>query len=753
MTKYAFPVLAITLAAVAPATSDGQTATETILHTFSRLEGAQPNSAPVIDSAGNLYGTTSKGGLDYAGSVYRLDPSGHYSVLYSSTWGFFPAGVVLDSAGNLYGAGGGGAYGWGAIYKLDPAGNQTVLYSFHDVPDGASPNSPLVWDSAGNLYGTTSGGGIDSYCTSGCGTVFKLDPAGNETVLYRFPDYYSGFSPKGAALDSARNLYGVTVYGGKYGQGVLFKVDPTGRETILHNFTGGDDGLQPNGGLLLSDHGIYGTTVYGGKHKAGVVFRFDSSGHFSVIYDFPGGTDGGNPVSGLVRDANGNIYGGTDTGGGGPCSVGCGTVFKIDPNGQESVLHGFDEEDGWEPIGIVLDPAGNIYGATQLGGTRDGGAIFKLDPAGHEKLLFSFPNGNFGTYPASGVILDGSGYLYGTTSGGGAGGWGVVYSVSPTGAYNVLYGFNGQADGGEPTGGLIADSAGNLYGTSRAGGISENGVVFRVDPSGNETVLYSFKGAGDGAQPVGAGLAMDALGNLYGTATVGGIVGPCLSGRCGVVFKLAPDGSETVLHNFTGGADGLTPSSAPILDAQGNLYGTAFLGGAYNQGLIYKIDPAGNYAVVYDFAGGAQGANPKGSFVRDKAGNFYGPANGGDLTGCNPPYGCGVIYELDFSGNLTILHTFTGADGTGPLSVVLDPAGNLYGNTYEGGIGDGSYGSGVIFKVDKGGTFSVVYDFDCSAGTGCFPQGALLLDRAGHIYGTTYQGGARQTGLVYKITQ
>jgi uncharacterized repeat protein (TIGR03803 family) len=117
------------------------------------------------------------------------------------------------------------------------------------------------------------------------------------------------------------------------------------------------------------------------------------------------------------------------------------------------------------------------------------------------------------------------------------------------------------------------------------------------------------------------------------------------------------------------------------------------------------------------------------------------------------PYGCGVIYKLDFSGNLTILHTFTGADGTGPHSVVLDPAGNLYGNTYQGGIGDGSYGSGVIFKVDKGGTFSVVYDFDCSAGTGCFPEGALLLDRAGHIYGTTCQGGARQTGLVYKISQ
>jgi uncharacterized repeat protein (TIGR03803 family) len=761
MTKRAFLILAIALAVMAPAMADGQTASETILHTFGRVEGAQPNSAPVFDSAGNLYGTTSTGGLDYAGSVYRLDPSGHYSILHAFTGPSFPVGVVLDSAGNLYGAAvRGGAYGWGAIYKLDPAGNQTVLYSFQNVPDGASPNSPLVWDSAGNLYGTTSAGGIDSYCTAGCGTVFKLDLAGNETVLYAFPGSDSVLSPLGVSIDSSGNLYGVTQRGDD-SSGVLFKVDPSGGETDLYTFTGENDGgFQPNGGLLLTDQGIYGTTVDGGKNKAGVVYRFDSSGHFSVVYDFLGGNNGGSPLTGLVRDGHGNMYVGTG-GGNGRCGGGCGTVFKLNPSGQGSVLHSFDINDGWGPVGIVVDPAGNVYGATEDGGATDGGALFKIDPAGDEKLLFSFPNGTFGIDPASGVIAGGNRYLYGTTNYGGTGGgglgrWGVVYSISPTGAYNVLYGFSGQADGGQP-GALIADSVGNLYGTAYYGGVFGYGAVFRVDLLGNETVLYSFKGTGDGAQPLGAGLAMDALGNLYGT-TLSGAVGPCLSGRCGVVFKLAPDGSETVLHNFTGGADGLTASSAPVLvaqgdDAQGNLYGTTLDGGAYNQGLIYKIDPAGNYSVVYNFVGGAQGANPSGSFVRDKAGNFFGPADSGAVAGsCNPPGGCGVIYKLDVSNNLTILHTFTGADGYIPLSVVLDPAGNLYGNTNQGGTGNGGIGGGVIFKVDKGGTFSVVYDFDCSV-NGCYPGGTLLLDRAGDIYGTTYAGGARQTGLVYKITQ
>ena len=760
MARYSFRFITLAFTVLATA-AFGQTATETILHNFGRLRGAEPNSAPVFDAAGNLYGTTSYGGERYEGSVYRLNSAGSYSVLHRFTGassGHFPTGVVTDAAGTLYGAVlDGGTYDFGYVYKLDPTGNLSVLYNFSGVPDGANPNSPLVRDAAGNLYGTTSGGGINSSCSVGCGTVFKVDPAGNETVLYRFPGDSSGAVPLGVTRDGAGNVYGVTGGGGANQGGVLFKIDPGGSETVLHNFTvngGNDDGRQPNGGLLLSGGGVYGTTVYGGRNDLGVVFRFDSANHFSVIYNFEGGNNAAYPVSGLVADAAGNIYGTAAGGGNGPCGGGCGEVYKIEPNGNETVLHSFNLPDGWEPIGIVPDPAGDLYGATQIGGAYDGGAVFKLDPAGEEKLLYSFSNGEFGYYPAAGVILDGGGKLYGTAGGGVIGGFGVVYAASVGGDYNVLYAFEGQGDGSGPNG-VITDSVGNLYGTTYSGGISENGVVFRVDPSGNEKVLYSFSGSGDGAGPK-VGLARDAAGNLFGVTTAGGMTGPCVVNSCGVVFQLTPDGMETVLHNFTGGADGVDPSSALVLDAQGNLYGTAFEGGAFNQGLIYKIDTAGNYRTVYDFQGGAKGGNPSGTFVRDAAGNIYGPAGGGDFTGaCSNtlPYGCGIVYKLDTSGNLTVLHTFAGGtDGTTPLNVVLDSAGNLYGNTDEGGIGDATYGSGLVFKVDTGGNYSVVYDFNCDADTGCFPEGALVLDRAGDIYGTTYQGGERETGIIYRLT-
>ncbi len=734
----------------------GQTATEQILHSFGRLEGAEPNSAPVFDAAHNLYGTTSRGGERYSGSVYRLDSEGRYTVLYKfapASGGSAPMGALADASGTIYGAvSGGGTYNLGYLYKLDPSGNLTVFHDFGDLPDGADPNSPLVRDAAGNLYGTTSEGGVSSYCTAGCGTIFKVDLAGYETVLYRFPGYSSGFVPLGVTRDAVGNFYGVTEYGGANGVGVLFKIDPAGNETVLHSFTGDGDGRQPNGGLLVSESGVYGTTVYGGRNNFGVVFRFDTANHFSVIYDFKGGNDAAYPFSGLVADAAGNMYGATSGGGNGPCSGGCGAVYKIEPNGYETVLHGFDLTDGWGAVGIGPDAAGDLYGATEIGGAYDGGTVFKLDPAGNEKLLFSFSNGEFGFYPSGGVILDGGGRLYGATGGGGIGDWGVVYSDSVGGDYDVLYAFQGQADGGDPSS-LIADRAGNLYGAAYAGGNSDNGVIFRIDPLGTEKVLYRFAGSGDGAKP-SESLAMDAAGNLFGVTAAGGVSGPCVQNSCGVVFQLRPDGTETVLHNFTGGADGGDPSSAPVLDAQGNLYGTAFEGGAFNQGLIYKIDTAGNYTTVYDFQGGAKGANPSGTFVRDAAGNFYGPADGGDISeACPRPYGCGILYKLDTSGNLTVLHTFTGGtDGATPMSVVFDSAGNLYGNAYGGGLVDGTSGSGVVFKLDTSGSYSVIYSFDCSTDTGCLPEGALALDRAGNIYGTTYQGGERETGIIYRLT-
>jgi uncharacterized repeat protein (TIGR03803 family) len=295
----------------------------------------------------------------------------------------------------------------------------------------------------------------------------------------------------------------------------------------------------------------------------------------------------------LVRDAAGNLYGTTNFGG----ASDAGVVFKLSPAGTEAVLHTFTAgADGGYPFaGLVRDAAGNLYGTTWDGGASGYGVVFKLGPSGTETLLHSFtgPNGNLdGAAPYAGLIQDAGGNLYGTATFGGAHDYGVVFELircdsAPTGYdFKVLYTFTG-ADGGQPVAGLIRDAAGNLYGTTTTGGSvrGDAGVVFKLSASGTETVLHSFAGPPtDGYNPLG-GLIRDGAGNLYGTTAAGG------ASNAGVVFKLSPTGSETVLHTFTGGADGGAPFAGLIQDAAGNLYGTTSKGGADDDGVVFRLTP------------------------------------------------------------------------------------------------------------------------------------------------------------------
>jgi uncharacterized repeat protein (TIGR03803 family) len=381
----------------------------------------------------------------------------------------------------------------------------TVLHSF-DLADGAHPVAGLTRDAAGNLYGTA-------------GVVFKLGPTGTYTVLYRFTGGADGGAPNGPLIrDPAGNLYGTTTYGGSggtYGHGVVFKLSPTGTETVLYRFTGGADGGAPNGPLIRDPAGnLYGTTAGGGAttnackppFTCGVVFeliRCDStpSGYdFKVLHSFTG-PDGALPLVGLIRDGAGNLYGTTANGGDtstSACSgLGCGVVFKLSPTGTETVL-------------------------------------------------YSFTGGADGAQPLAGLIRDAGGNLYTTTSQDGTGRFGTVFKLSPAGAGTALYSFSGGADGGNPSGGLTRDSAGNLYGTTVLGGVAESvgcsfagstscGVVFKLSPTGTYTVLHTFTGGGDGGNPF-AGLILDVAGNLYGTTYFGGRTRAC--DGCGVVFRV-----------------------------------------------------------------------------------------------------------------------------------------------------------------------------------------------------------------------
>jgi uncharacterized repeat protein (TIGR03803 family) len=361
-----------------------------------------------------------------------------------------------------------------------------------------------------------------------------------------------------------------------------------------------------------------------------------------VLHNFTRAT-GAHPIVGVIRDSAGNLYGTTTVGG----TSGQGVVYKLDTAGQYTVLHNFTGGlDGGQPYGgVIRDSAGNLYGTTSGGGTANAGVVYKLDKAGHEMVLYNFTGGTDGSEPLAGVIRDSAGNLYGTTAYGGTPcpppvqgdppGCGVVYRLDTAGRETVLYSFTGGADGGVPYAGVIRDAAGSLYGTTYAGGTANDGVVYRVDTPGQVTVLCSFDGY-NGASPF-AGVIRDSAGNLYGTAAGGG--GPFGNGQ-GVVYKLEPAGNVTVLYSFPGGADGGEIFAGVIRDAAGNLYGTTFFGGTADAGVVYKLDPSGNYTVLYSFTGGVNGANPYSGVIRGPKGRLFGTTYYG---GTNNR---GVVFEL-----------------------------------------------------------------------------------------------------------
>jgi uncharacterized repeat protein (TIGR03803 family) len=411
------------------------------------------------------------------------------------------------------------------------------------------------------------------------------------------------------------------------------------------------------------------------------------SPQLTVLHTFSGQSDGAVPLAEVVRDAAGNVYGTAAYGGSFTnCSVGCGVVFKIDTRGQETPLYTFmGQPDGQYPLsGLVRDGAGRLYSTTSQGGASDAGTVFELSPypnvcatvlcPWHEVMLHSFDITD-GESPGATLVLDPNGSLYGTTANGGTGncnsGCGTVFSLDSQGQLNTLHDFSGPpTDGASPSGRLSRGADGNYYGTTLYGGIESCsapgevscGVMFRVDNSGNETVVYMFPGGASGAFPNGA-LVADAQGNFYGTTLGGGLSNSnCLNSGCGVVFELTSTESgwtETVLYSFTGGTDGGNPLAGLVRDSQGNLYGTTSIGGIAGGfcnsqcGVVFELMPTDSgwtQSVLWSFTGGADGNYPEAALTLDEQNNLYGTTfNGGDLSDTNPAclgLGCGVVFKL-----------------------------------------------------------------------------------------------------------
>ena len=337
-----------------------------------------------------------------------------------------------------------------------------------------------------------------------------------------------------------------------------------------------------------------------------------------------------------------------------------------------------------------------------------------------EKVLLSFPlDGSTGANPNSGVIADAKGDLYGTTHDGGKYNFGVLFKLH-RGREKVLHTFGGRDDFGYPLGRLVLDAAGNVYGGT------QGGMVYKVSPKGRETVLHAFSGGSDGGFIV-HGLVADAEGNLYGTTEDGGGSSRCENG-CGTIFKVTPDGQETLLYNFDGHGDGWNPRARVTMDALGNLYGTTFAGGAYNRGSVFKLTPEGEFSTLYSFGGSGHPFTP---VTLDEAGNLY---------GTTLDY-FGEIYKLTPDGTYTVVYDFEGGSGgQGPQELIRDEAGNLYGVC---GYPD------QVFKVTPDGTKTELYVFS-GGDDGSTPVGPLYRDVRGNLYGTTYyQGGG--AGCVFEV--
>ena len=359
------------------------------------------------------------------------------------------------------------------------------------------------------------------------------------------------------------------------------------------------------------------------------------------------------------------------------------------------------------PSKLVLGKDGNFYG-TALGGAHNRGAIFKLTPEGVESILHSFdPSTGDGGEPAGGLMLGNDGNFYGTTIAGGTNDAGTVFKMTPEGTESVVYSFKGYpSDAAWSASGLYQARDGNFYGTSEFGGPENKGTVFKVSPSGIETVLYSFGSVLNDPIAGFSSLVESDDGNFYGVSYLGG------ASNRGAVFKITPEGILTLVHSFTGDfSDGSYTFETGLLKGKdGNFYGVAGIGGPKGGGIVYKLTPAGDEIIVQAFGSDTDPigpAGPEGALTEDGDGNLYGVTQNGGLPrtvvthqGSSMDGRSGTIFEITAAGNLVVLSNLgpTDADGTDPSGPpILGPDGSLYGVT----SGGGAKGAGVFYKITR----------------------------------------------------
>lgn len=664
------------------------------VHHFSQAEGAEPRSALVEGPEGALYGVTRAGGAGYQGSIFRVTPSGDFTVLHTffGPDGAQPAGaLVLGSNGNFYGTTyEGGVSNKGTVFRITPSGELTTIYSFNGT-SAQTPNAPLVQAADGHLYGTTQGlPVVDDIATSG--SVFKISHDGDFTILHEFergefavtaltpgPDgYFYGISRELFAAESTR----------------IFKISPSGEHTVLHQTVDATEGTSTDSFVsrdkftsrlfLAPDGQFYGTLPGNGPHGRGTAFRITAAGVFTVIHAFTASE--GASYSGVIQASDGIFYGVTASGGYGDN----GGVFAMDPSGSVTMIHLFNVSDGAQSLSApIVGSDGGLYLTTAAGGLFERGTIWRRAAAGTVSVLHSF-SGPDGAQPTSSLVQAADGFFYGTTLAGGCGNRGTVFKIDASGDFTLLHCFT-AGEGHSPAGPLIQAGDGNFYGTTLRGGSDDRGTVFRVSPSGTFATVRSF-GPADPLSPVGA-LAEGSDGNLYGTTS-----GLDNSPVGGSVFRITRAGALNVLHTFVDRIEPISPTRGAFFPGGRILSGLTRISDGSFIGVTCCETPQGRVFRVT-----MSGAVTRMLAVRDREilfppiqatdGNFYGLALGGPVIG---PSSFPTMYKLTPAGgfsDLTTLPDEFGLYGIGGL--VQGPDGALYGTTTR----FGPYGRGVLFRV------------------------------------------------------
>ncbi len=677
--------------------------------------------------------------------------------------------------GCLYGTTVAGGVAHGTIYR-ECSGVSTTLYMFRGS-DGSYPEAGLTFGTDRLLYGTTRLGGA-----SNLGTIFRFNPSTLVlTTLHVFGSANGGESKAELTEGSDGRLYGVTSVGGSANMGTVFSIDKSGSGfALLRSFTG-TNGRAPTGTLIQGSDGFwYGTTSLGGASGLGTIFRVSSTGTLTTLYSFTGAT-GSVPRAGLTRGTDGYMYGTTVAGG----ASGQGTVYRVDLSGRVSLLRSFSGTNGANPYAeLIQSTDGNFYGTTAFGGASSMGVIFKIDAAGNLTVLKSLSttdgsrpqaplvqasNGRlYGSAPSDGpsgaagtvfeVTMAGAftrvcafsgtpampygpllqardGSLYGTSYGGGASGAGTIFKLIPGVSFQVLHGFGGPSDGLGPNDGVIQAADGLLYATAAQGGANTAGTIVKQSGGGFALLTTLSATSGNGYYPR-SNPVQAADGNFYGVMSNGG------TPQAGTIYKMTSAGAISLLYTFNGTTKGRTPYGRLALGTDGVLYGTTISGGSAALGTVFAYDPmAKTFTLLHSFTG-ADGSSPYSGVTQGSDGRLYGMTSGGGA------YGYGTIFAVDrVSGAVTTLHSFTGKDGAGAYATLVQASdGRLYGTA----SGGGASGAGSVFAIDKSGSgFTLLHSF--SKADGAYPRAGLIQASDGYLYGTAPAGGSANNGVIFRI--